>query len=698
MNNLSIKYKFLGIVILSIIIISVISLFNSIQTINNISNQNIENYKKDLYKKTENELKSSVQVAHKIIDSFYKRTSKEKIKAEVKDFLMQQMDFLYSIIENEYKKNAGIIPDEELEDRLKGIIESTRYGQSGYFWINDTDAVMVMYPIKPELNGKDLYDYKDKNGKQIFKEFAKVAKYSNSGFVDYVWPKPGYQKPQNKISYVKLFSPFNWVIGTGEYVDNVTKKLQKEALKTISEIRYGKNGYYWINDSSPKMIMHPIKPELNGKDLSKSKDSKGKLLFKEMVRTTSESKEGGIVKYLWSKPGFKEPQPKFSFVQKFEPWDWIIGTGSYVDEIDKKISFLRNETKKNISEVIYKNILYTFISILVVIALTILITNKIIIYPIKKLENGILDFFNFINRKTNELKTIDIDSNDELGNMAKTINKNIKRSEIAITQENEIIDDIKQVVASVKEGNFNNRITKESSNESLTMIKDTLNSLFDNLENLLNEMNNAFKKLAHGEFDATISVQTKGEYNKTKKSIDMLSNSLSELDTSIQGLINNIDKGDFSYRLENKNYKGSMLVMANGLNSLASNIDSVFKDINTNIKQVALGDLTVSINEQHKGEYLVLAKAINNTIEQIKNVIQTANNSTTQIVSGLNEVSSASSNLSRSATLQASSLEETSVAIEEMASNIKISTDNIHNTSAIAKDVSVMANDGGTSV
>ncbi|NQY95094.1 MAG: HAMP domain-containing protein, partial [Campylobacteraceae bacterium] len=302
------------------------------------------------------------------------------------------------------------------------------------------------------------------------------------------------------------------------------------------------------------------------------------------------------------------------------------------------------------------------------------------------------------NKKTSTVETIDITSNDEFGNMAKTINNSIQDATELIVEDNNIIENIKEVIGYVKEGNFKQRITKNTKNESLTIVKETLNSLFDNLEELLNEMNNAFGKLASGEFDATITLETKGEYKKTKQSIDTLSKNLGSLNLGIQGLITHVDKGDFTYRVENVNYDGSMLEMANGLNSLVANIEAVFKDINTNMQAISNGDLTVSINEEHKGEYLVLAQAINNTIKQIKKVIQIANNSANEIVSGLEEVSSASNNLSKSATSQAASLEETSVAIEEMAANIKISTDNIHNTSALAKEVSVMAIDGGSSV
>ena len=75
-----------------------------------------------------------------------------------------------------------------------------------------------MHPIKPELDGKDLSQFNDKNGKVIFVEFSKVAREQGSGFVDYVWPKPGLEEAVPKISYVKGLKSWEWVIGSGVYI------------------------------------------------------------------------------------------------------------------------------------------------------------------------------------------------------------------------------------------------------------------------------------------------------------------------------------------------------------------------------------------------------------------------------------------------------------------------------------------------
>jgi len=105
------------------------------------------------------------------------------------------------------------------------------------------------------------------------------------------------------------------------------------AAADIGKIRYSGSEYIWINDMGPRMVMHPIKPELNGKDLSQNKDPKGKLLFVEFVQTVK-AHGSGYVDYLWPKPGASDPVEKRSYVQGFAAWGWVLGSGVYVDDVE----------------------------------------------------------------------------------------------------------------------------------------------------------------------------------------------------------------------------------------------------------------------------------------------------------------------------------------------------------------------------
>ncbi len=120
------------------------------------------------------------------------------------------------------------------------------------------------------------------------------------------------------------------LIAKGEMDEAAAKT---SALKLIKALRYDGDNYFWINDLHPKMIMHPIKPSLDGKDLSGSKDPNGKLLFIDMANTVKKN-GAGFVPYFWPKPGSEDPVAKLSFVKGFRPWGWIIGTGIYIDDVE----------------------------------------------------------------------------------------------------------------------------------------------------------------------------------------------------------------------------------------------------------------------------------------------------------------------------------------------------------------------------
>jgi len=116
---------------------------------------------------------------------------------------------------------SGKMPEADAKKQAVAAIKALRYSKDEYFWINDADALMIMHPIKPELDGKNLIGLKDPTGKLFFAEMASKVKASGSGSVNYMWPKPGSDNPVQKVSYVQGFAPWNWIIGSGVYVDTV---------------------------------------------------------------------------------------------------------------------------------------------------------------------------------------------------------------------------------------------------------------------------------------------------------------------------------------------------------------------------------------------------------------------------------------------------------------------------------------------
>ena len=133
---------------------------------------------------------------------------------------------------------SGELPVAEAQKRAIAQIRNMRYNQTDYFWINDLAARIVMHPISPELDGRDMSASKDNNGKLFIAEMVKLARRSGMGFVDYVWPKSAGGKPIPKISYIKLYEPWGWVIGSGIYVDDVRAEMVSLRWKIVSGILF----------------------------------------------------------------------------------------------------------------------------------------------------------------------------------------------------------------------------------------------------------------------------------------------------------------------------------------------------------------------------------------------------------------------------------------------------------------------------
>jgi methyl-accepting chemotaxis protein len=127
----------------------------------------------------------------------------------------------------------GEATDEQAKKLAASRIGALRYGNDDYFWINDLQPRMIMHPMKPELNGRDVSEIKDPSGMRLFVEFADVVKRQGAGFIGYEWPKPGLTKPQPKLSYVVGFKPWGWVIGTGVYIDDLEQQIWSNAKRTV---------------------------------------------------------------------------------------------------------------------------------------------------------------------------------------------------------------------------------------------------------------------------------------------------------------------------------------------------------------------------------------------------------------------------------------------------------------------------------
>lgn len=123
---------------------------------------------------------------------------------------------------------AGTLTREAAQQQALQVVRALRYDQGDYFWINDLQPKMVMHPANPKLDGQDLSAIRDPDGFAVFNEMVALARSQGAGPVDYRWPKPGASEPVAKTSYIQLFKPWGWIIGSGVYIDDVQAEFARQ--------------------------------------------------------------------------------------------------------------------------------------------------------------------------------------------------------------------------------------------------------------------------------------------------------------------------------------------------------------------------------------------------------------------------------------------------------------------------------------
>lgn len=149
-------------------------------------------------------------MALRSVKSFYEQTSKEKLQKLVEEDLDKNTDFIFSIINEQYTRYKNVLSKNELKSKITEIIKDTKFGKTGYFFVADLNNKIIAHPVDSKLEGKDFSNVKDKNGIVFIKALTdKIKAGKSDSFISYVWEKPKTKELETKISYGRLFEPFN---------------------------------------------------------------------------------------------------------------------------------------------------------------------------------------------------------------------------------------------------------------------------------------------------------------------------------------------------------------------------------------------------------------------------------------------------------------------------------------------------------
>lgn len=456
----------------------------------------------------------NVETQHQSI-VFYK----EKSLGKRKDEIASVISIAESICKFHYENYLrGLYSEKTARNYTKEELRKISFDRGvGYVWINDMlepIPELIMHPIFPELEGKllnrkDFYsEVEDKHN--VFVEFANIARSKGSGFVQYEWPKPtgdGTTENQPKISFVKLFKPWGWVLGSGLYIDDIESdakerydKVINELEQSFSKIQYSKSGYMYIFDGSFNTVIHPQLGR--GRYLRNEIDpvNKDTLIFALMQSAHSENKAHY---YYWNKPGEAKDKPfrKISYTSYFEPLDWYICSTAYIDELEAPAKELH-----------FKILLISLFTVFVSVLFSIFIANSIT-RPIKILSESAEDIKNN-GLRGGVIPIVGSKEVQELGMLLNTVFVSLQNTEINLKRERDfnlgLLKTSPTFIAIIKEDGriemVNDLLCKTISKECNSLLdKDFFEIMFE--KKVVNELRRKF--LRDDQEDIFIQNQTK---------------------------------------------------------------------------------------------------------------------------------------------------------------------------------------------
>ncbi len=513
-----------------------------------------------------------------------------------------------------------------------------------------------------------------------------------------IWMYNNYRNQMYADSKQQLVTAVDTAYGIiDHYSKSVGEEMEKSeaqmyAISAIKNLRYEGNTYFWINDTQPKMIMHPIKPALDGKDLSAVKDPDGLHLFTEMVKVT-EKKQGDFVSYQWPKPGKEDPQPKLSYVKKHPGWNWIIGSGIYVDNLQDRLN----------------SVFYTVFGVLL---LAILLSFSLVFFlsrSITKPMKQAVDMFAEVD-KGHLSGRLNLTQTDEVGQLGHAID------DFADSMQHEIIGSLQKLA----DGNLNmNLIPRDS--------QDEVRGAFIRLENDLNEImgsiQNAGQQISANSTSVSDFSQTLSQSaTESAASLEEISASISELSGQTKHNADNANQvnilsSDAKQATEEGKARMEQMISAMGeISDAGQSINKIIKVIDEIAFQTNLLALNAAVEAaragQHGKGFAVVAEEVRNlaarsakaareTAELIEGSVEKTNNgsqianqtaeSLENIFGGVSKVSDLAEEIAAASNEQASGIGQINEGLGQIDQAIQQNTATAEESAAAAEELSSQA-------
>ncbi len=333
------------------------------------------------------------------------------------------------------------------------------------------------------------------------------------------------------------------------------EEAKKEIINIFSKIRYleNKSGYFFAYEEKNgkyHFAFHGTKPQLNGKETDITKpDIKGFAFRKALIENGLKDR---FVTYHYQKPNTDKVLKKIAYSKYIKELNWTLVTGIYVDDVYKQIKQMDKINSDSLRFSIIETGIISVVLLLASIVLIVFLVSNFFNKPLKEFEEGIVSFFRYLNKETDNIEYLNSSSKDELGLMSKLINDNIMKTKKNIDEEREVINSTITILSEFEKGDLSQRVDTSSSNPALGKLTELLNQMGENLENNINDILSTLERYTHYDYlDEVETKDLKEHIFKLAQGVNILGGSITQmlienkahgtmLDSSAKKLLENV--------------------------------------------------------------------------------------------------------------------------------------------------------------
>lgn len=495
-----------------------------------------------------------------------------------------------------------------------------------------------------------------------------------------------------------------------------TEAAQNSALVAIRGLRYHTEDiaeYFWVQDLEPHMLAHPFAPELEGQDVSHITDANRTPIFSEAVRIVHSSQEG-FIHYLWPKPNTAQPVAKISFVKGFAPWNWILGSGIYIDEIESEI---------------WDKALLQGSELIGMLALLLTLIWLGLRYVRKGLNTAIGHFA--VIAEGNFDQKIEITQRDELGQLLAALKAMQIKLSFDLTEANHRANSALRIQTALDHVSTNVMIANPQG--EIIYLNNSAQAMMLNAEPDIRKErpqfaaqellgSNIAKFHSHHEHQQqileTLQKTHRGAFTLGRRNFELIANpvinaqgirlgtvvewndctEIKQVQDEVKQMVNSAQAGDLSQRLNLTGKDGFLLSLTVSLNQLLETMEGAIADIVVALEKMTNGDFTTRITNNYDGAFAQIRENTNTTIQQLSILVGDIRNAAEAINSAAREIAIGNTDLSKRTEQQAASLEETSATMQELTSTVKQNAQNASQANQFAQGAREVAEKGGNLV